>query len=48
MSSLDADADVEAAWDAVAAARESELDSGTAKAVPLADALARLEAQFPG
>ncbi|NWG73888.1 MAG: addiction module protein [Rubrivivax sp.] len=44
--SLDADAEVEAAWDAVAAAREAEIDSGVVVGVPLDDAIARLEARF--
>ncbi|WP_396271125.1 addiction module protein [Ideonella sp.] len=50
IASLDADADAEAesAWDAMAAAREAELTSGTAQAVPLDAALSRLEARFPG
>jgi len=44
--SLDADAEVEAAWDAVAAAREAEIASGAVAGVPLEDAIARLEARF--
>jgi len=48
IASLDADAEVEAAWDAVADAREGELKSGAAAAVPLEAALARLEARFKG
>jgi putative addiction module component (TIGR02574 family) len=44
--SLDADAEVEAAWDAVAAAREAEIDSGVVVGVPLDDAIARLEVSF--
>ena len=44
--SLDADAEAEAAWDAVAAARETEVTSGAVAAVPLDDAIARLEARF--
>jgi putative addiction module component (TIGR02574 family) len=44
--SLDADAEAEAAWDVVADAREAELTSGAAPAVPLEEALARLEARF--
>lgn len=46
--SLDADAEVEAAWDAVADQREAELASGAAQPVPLELAIARLEARFPG
>jgi len=36
VASLDVDASVEAAWDAVADQREQELSSGTVDAVPLA------------
>ena len=48
IASLDADPEVEAAWDAVAAAREAEMNVGTAQPVPLDAALARLAARFPG
>jgi Putative addiction module component len=48
IASLDADTEVEAAWDAVAAAREAEMITGTVQSVPLDDALSRLEARFPG
>ena len=44
--SLDSDAEAEAAWDAVARARESEITSGAASGVLLDDAIARLEARF--
>jgi putative addiction module component (TIGR02574 family) len=44
--SLDADTETEAAWDAIADAREQELQVGGAQGVPLEDALARLEARF--
>lgn len=47
VASLDADAEVEAAWDAIADQRERELESGALEAVPLEDAVARLEARFP-
>jgi putative addiction module component (TIGR02574 family) len=46
--SLDADAEAEAAWDAIADARENELASGTASAIPLEEAITRLEARFKG
>lgn len=46
--SSDADAEVEAAWDAVADARENEVKSGAASAVPLEEAMTRLEARFKG
>ena len=46
--SLDADADTEAAWEALADSRDRELRSGTVEAVPLEVAIARLEARFPG
>lgn len=48
MASLDQDAEAESAWDAEAARREAELDGGQLKAVPLEEAMARLEARFPG
>jgi hypothetical protein len=48
IASLDADTEVEAAWDAVAAAREAEMTAGTVQSVPLDAALSRLEARFPG
>ena len=48
IASLDADTEVEAAWDAVAAAREHEMTSGTVQPVPLEAALLRLDARFPG
>jgi hypothetical protein len=48
VASLDVDASVEAAWDAVADQREQELSAGTAQAVPVEVAIARLEARFPG
>jgi putative addiction module component (TIGR02574 family) len=44
--SLDADAEVEAEWEAFADAREAEITSGVATAVPLEEAVARLEARF--
>lgn len=48
VASLDVDATVEAAWDALADQRELELSSGTVESVPLEVAVARLEARFPG
>jgi len=48
ISSLDTDAEIEAAWDAIADAREAELDSGKVESVPFEDAVTRLEARFPG
>jgi putative addiction module component (TIGR02574 family) len=48
IASLDADAEAEAAWDAVAFAREAELNAGTVQAVPIDAALSRLESRFPG
>ena len=48
IASLDIDVDAEAAWDELANAREQELQAGTAEAVPLQVAVARLEARFPG
>lgn len=46
--SLDADAEVEAEWDTVADARENEVISEVATAVPFEEAIARLEARFKG
>jgi putative addiction module component (TIGR02574 family) len=48
IASLDTETEVEAAWDAVAAAREAEIATGKVQAVPLEAALPRLEARFPG
>lgn len=48
IASLDVDAGAEAAWDQLADKREQELQAGTAQAVPLEVAVARLEARFPG
>lgn len=47
LSSLDADKELESEWDALAEAREAEMATGTAKPVPLDEAIARLEARFP-
>jgi hypothetical protein len=46
--SLDVDAETEEAWDAVADAREAEVAAGTVAAVPLHEALGRLEGRFRG
>jgi hypothetical protein len=48
LASLDVDPDVEAAWDAVAGAREAALETAQVMAVPLDEAIARLEGRFPG
>lgn len=48
VASLDVDAEAEAAWDGLANEREAELRSGSATAVPLDVAVARLEARFKG
>ena len=48
IASLDEDAEVEAAWDALADAREQALRDGTVETIPLEDVMARLEARFPG
>ena len=48
IASLDADAEAESAWDAVASAREAELNAGTVQAVPIDAALSRLESRVPG
>ncbi|MEW6415477.1 MAG: addiction module protein [Pseudomonadota bacterium] len=48
IASLDADAEAEAAWDALADAREQALRDGAVDALPLEEVMARLEARFPG
>ncbi|MFP5461222.1 MAG: addiction module protein [Gammaproteobacteria bacterium] len=48
IASLDADADVEAAWDQLADAREKELEAGSVQAIPVELVVARLEARFQG
>jgi hypothetical protein len=48
VASLDVDAQAEAAWDQLAEDRDAELLAGTVAAVPLEDAMARLQARFPG
>ena len=47
VASLDADAARDAAWDAVAARREAEIDQDPTLLVPLDEALARLRAELP-
>jgi len=44
VASLDADRQRDAAWDALAAKREAELDAGQVQGLPLDEVLARLEA----
>lgn len=46
VASLDVDRARDAAWDALAAARDAELESGQAVAVPLEESLARLRAEL--
>jgi hypothetical protein len=48
LASLDQDSEVESAWDAEAARRDAELEGGRVKPVAFDDAIARLEARFPG
>lgn len=48
IASLDVDIGIEADWDKLADEREQELAAGTANAVLLEVAIARLEARFPG
>jgi len=48
IASLEVDDEVEAAWEAVANEREAELESGRVHSVEFQDAIARLEARFPG
>ncbi|MFZ2987902.1 addiction module protein [Ideonella sp.] len=47
IASLDMDASTDAAWDALAEQRDQSLSSGAVTAVPLDEAVARLEARFP-
>jgi len=46
VASLDADRERDAAWDALAATRDAELESGQAAAIPIGEALARLRAEL--
>ena len=46
VASLDADATRDAAWDAVAARRDAEIESGAVQAVPLDQVLARLRSEL--
>ena len=46
VASLDADAARNAAWDALAARRDAEIEQGTVEAVPLDEVLARLRAEL--
>lgn len=46
VASLDADSARDAAWDAVAAQRDAEIESGAVQAVPLDQALARLRSEL--
>ncbi len=48
LASLDVDPDIEAAWDEVADARDAQLEAAQVTAVPLDEAIARLETRFPG
>jgi hypothetical protein len=48
IASLDADAEIEEAWEALADERERALRDGTVKSVSLEAAMASLEARFPG
>lgn len=48
IASLEVDDQVEAAWEAVADEREADLESGSVPPVAFEDAIARLEARFPG
>jgi putative addiction module component (TIGR02574 family) len=48
IASLEVDEAVEAAWEAVADEREVDFESGKVHPVAFEDAIARLEARFPG
>ncbi len=46
VASLDADASRDAAWDALAARRDAEIEQGTAEAVSLDEVLSHLRAEL--
>ena len=46
VASLDAGAARDAAWEALAARRDAEIEQGTVEAVPLDEVLARLRAEL--
>ena len=46
VASLDADAERDAAWDAVAARRDAEIEAGTTTEISVDEVLARLEAEL--
>ena len=46
IASLDSDAERDAAWDALAARRDAEIETGPATAVPHDEVLARLRAEL--
>ncbi len=48
IASLEVDDQVEAAWEAVADEREADVESGKVSPVAFDEAIARLEARFPG
>jgi len=46
LSSLEADLEAEDAWEAIAAARDAEIESGAVQPVPAEEAIARLRARL--
>jgi len=48
IASLDEDDDIEAAWDALADARETAIGAASSSAIPFDEAMARLESRFSG
>ena len=48
IASLEVDDEVEAAWEAVADEREADVQAGKVSPVAFEEAIARLEARFPG
>ena len=46
VASLDSDAERDAAWDALAARRDAEIENGLSTTVPVDEALARLRAEL--
>jgi Putative addiction module component len=46
VASLDVDRARDAAWDALAASRDAEIESGQVQGIPLAEVLSRLRAEL--
>jgi len=48
IASLDEHDEIEAAWDALADARETAIGAASSRAIPFDEAMALLESRFPG